>query len=228
MLFTSISNISTSTAATELLFGAPTTSARTLGGIILECGLKFSGVGGAASTTSTTTSTTTTTTVTTNTTTTLTSGFNLNLRSLTSTGINNTDLVSVSSVPLTSTVNSVVTPVMTYGQLDGLINKWSLEVEDQEKLFLHQATQVNAWDHILIKNGEKITALHREVEKVKLDQKRLGQELYFILSQKKESEDILTPAEESVDKSGPVYLLHADEKQERTHDAKEGRRGKGF
>ncbi|EHB14649.1 Nuclear pore glycoprotein p62 [Heterocephalus glaber] len=112
--------------------------------------------------------------------------------------------------------SSVVTPVMTYGQLDGLINKWSLEVEDQEKLFLHQATQVNAWDHILIKNGEKITALHREVEKVKLDQKRLGQELYFILSQKKESEDILTPAEESVDKSGPVYLLHADEKQERT------------
>lgn len=117
---------------------------------------------------------------------------------------------------------------MTYAQLESLINKWSLELEDQEKHFLHQATQVNAWDRTLIENGEKvrwqpawfcwlsllealcygysklssdkafcfklylnyicipfllnfpgiivfyfqITSLHREVEKVKLDQKR--------------------------------------------------------
>lgn len=109
---------------------------------------------------------------------------------------------------------------MTYAQLESLINKWSLELEDQEKHFLQQATQVNAWDRTLIENGEKvgahlgtwltkqrlllpacqparflalsvlwqaaslgsgsegsfsvlqITSLHREVEKVKLDQKR--------------------------------------------------------
>lgn len=93
---------------------------------------------------------------------------------------------------------------MTYAQLESLINKWSLELEDQEKHFLQQATQVNAWDRTLIENGEKveggclalvfkkadsvkersncisvslflstqITTLHREVEKVKLDQKR--------------------------------------------------------
>ncbi|XP_013005675.1 nucleoporin-62 C-terminal-like protein isoform X2 [Cavia porcellus] len=215
MLFTSVSNVSTSTAATELLFGAPTTSTRTLGGIRLEFGLKFSGAGEAASTTCTTTSTTTTTTVTTSTTTTITSDFSLNLRSA-STGINNTDLVGVSSVPLTSTVNSLVTPVMTSSQLDRLINKWSLQVEDREKLFLYQATQVNDWDDTLIENSEKTTALRKGVEKVKLDQKRLEKELSFILSQKKELEDRLTPAEESVkDKSEPVYLWHTDEKHER-------------
>lgn len=47
-------------------------------------------------------------------------------------------------------------PVMTYAQLESLINKWSLELEDQEKHFLHQATQVNAWDRMLIENGEKV------------------------------------------------------------------------
>lgn len=47
-------------------------------------------------------------------------------------------------------------PVMTYAQLESLINKWSLELEDQEKHFLHQATQVNAWDRTLIENGEKV------------------------------------------------------------------------
>lgn len=52
--------------------------------------------------------------------------------------------------------SSIVTPVMTYGQLDGLINKWNLDLEDQEKYFLHQATQVNAWDRTLIENGEKV------------------------------------------------------------------------
>uniref|UniRef100_G1LVB5 Nuclear pore glycoprotein p62 n=1 Tax=Ailuropoda melanoleuca TaxID=9646 RepID=G1LVB5_AILME len=157
------------------------------------------------------TSTTTTTTVTTTTTTTTTtSGFTLNLRSLTSSGINNI-------VPFTSTVNAIVTPVMTYGQLEGLINEWNLDLEDQEKYFLHQASQVNAWDRTLIENGEKITTLHGEVEKVKLDQQRLEQELDFILSQQKELEDLLTPLEEFVkDQSGSAYLQHAYEEHGKT------------
>uniref|UniRef100_A0A8C3WG15 Nuclear pore glycoprotein p62 n=1 Tax=Catagonus wagneri TaxID=51154 RepID=A0A8C3WG15_9CETA len=159
---------------------------------------------------SSTTSTTTTTTVTTTTTTTITSGFTLNLKPLSSTGIDNT-------VPFTSTVNAIVTPVMTYGQLDGLVNKWSLELEDQEKHFLHQAAQVDVWDHTLIENGEKITALRGEVEKVKLDQKRLEKELDFILSQQKELEDLLIPLEESVKgQSGSMYLQHTDEEREST------------
>ena len=101
---------------------------------------------------------------------------------------------------------------MTYGQLDGLVNKWSLELEDQEKHFLHQATLANAWDYTLMKNGEKITALHGEVEKVKLFQKRLEQELDFILSQQKELKDLLIPLEESLkDHSGSVYPQYIDE-----------------
>ncbi|KAM4021274.1 nucleoporin-62 C-terminal-like protein [Anomaloglossus baeobatrachus] len=127
----------------------------------------------------------------------------------------------------TGTVQSIITsgsaPVsapaaMTYTQLENLINKWSLELEDQEKHFLHQATQVNAWDRTLISNGERITTLHREMEKVKLDQKRLDQELDFILSQQKELEDLLTPLEESVkEQSGTIYLQHADEEREKTY-----------
>ncbi|XP_063793056.1 nucleoporin-62 C-terminal-like protein [Pseudophryne corroboree] len=109
-------------------------------------------------------------------------------------------------------------PVMTYVQLENLINKWSLELEDQEKHFLQQATQVNAWDRTLIHNGERITSLHREMEKVKLDQKRLDQELDFILSQQKELEDLLSPLEESVkENSGTIYLQHADEEREKTY-----------
>lgn len=77
---------------------------------------------------------------------------------------------------------------------------------------------MNAWDRMLVENGEKITALHKEMEKVKLDQRRLNQELDFILSQQKELEDLLCPLEESVkEQTGTIYMQNADEERERTY-----------
>ncbi|XP_007456771.1 PREDICTED: nuclear pore glycoprotein p62-like [Lipotes vexillifer] len=199
--------------------GAPTTLAGMLGGTALGFGLNFPGAGGAAAVASTTTSTITTTTVTTtSTSTSTTSSFTMNLKPLTSTGMNNTVPFGTAPAGNQSIACEIITPVMTYGQLGGLVNKWSLELEDQEKHFLHQVTQVNAWDYTLIENGETIIALHGEVQKVKQDQKRLEQELYFILSQQKELEDLLTPLEESVkDQSGSVYLQRTDEERERIY-----------
>ncbi|NXX43345.1 NUP62 protein, partial [Tricholaema leucomelas] len=199
-LFASIvsSSAPTSSTTTGLSLGAPSTGTATLG--TLSFGLKAPGT--TAATTSTTTGTTTA------------SGFALNLKPLTTTGT----IGAVTSAAAITTTAPSGPPVMTYAQLESLINKWSLELEDQEKHFLHQATQVNAWDRTLIENGEKITSLHREVEKVKLDQKRLDQELDFILSQQKELEDLLTPLEESVkEQSGTIYLQHADEEREKTY-----------
>ena len=48
---------------------------------------------------------------------------------------------------------------MSYRQLEEAINKWTLELEEQEKVFLNQATQVNAWDRLLMSNGEKIVRI---------------------------------------------------------------------
>uniref|UniRef100_A0A8C3JLQ4 Nuclear pore glycoprotein p62 n=1 Tax=Calidris pygmaea TaxID=425635 RepID=A0A8C3JLQ4_9CHAR len=200
-LFASIvsSSAPTSSTTTGLSLGAPSAGTASLG--TLGFGLKVPGT--TAATTSTTTSTTAA------------SGFALNLKPLTTTGAIG---AGTSTAAITTTTTTSAPPVMTYAQLESLINKWSLELEDQEKHFLHQATQVNAWDQTLIENGEKITSLHREVEKVKLDQKRLDQELDFILSQQKELEDLLTPLEESVkEQSGTIYLQHADEERERTY-----------
>ena len=59
---------------------------------------------------------------------------------------------------------------MNYRQLEEAINKWTLDLEEQEKIFLNQATQVNGWDRLLTNNGDKIVALFDLVEKVKLDQ----------------------------------------------------------
>jgi nuclear pore complex protein Nup62 len=57
---------------------------------------------------------------------------------------------SVSSVP------SGTSTSLNFCQLEESINKWTLELEEQEKLFMNQATQVNAWDRLLVGNGEKV------------------------------------------------------------------------
>ncbi|XP_007536309.1 nuclear pore glycoprotein p62 [Erinaceus europaeus] len=210
-LFVSIATAPTTSTTTGLSLGTPATTAAAPGAGMLGFSLKPPGAASATSAATAAAATTTTSTSTT--------GFALNLKPLAPAGIssNTSTAVAVTSGPSAASGVSA-SPAMTYAQLESLINKWSLELEDQERHFLQQATQVNAWDRTLIENGEKITTLHREVEKVKLDQKRLDQELDFILSQQKELEDLLSPLEESVkEQSGTVYLQHADEEREKTY-----------
>jgi len=49
-------------------------------------------------------------------------------------------------------------------------------------VFVNQATQVNAWDKLLITNGEKIVSLNQEVERVKIEQQQLEHELDYVVS----------------------------------------------
>jgi len=101
---------------------------------------------------------------------------------------------------------------MQFRHLEENINKWTLELEDMEKLFLNQATQVNAWDQLLIKNGEKIVSLNESVAAVRLDQQRLDHELDFVAAQQAELEEALKPLEASLSNCGPV-----DTERERTY-----------
>ncbi|XP_036031078.1 nucleoporin-62 C-terminal-like protein [Onychomys torridus] len=166
---------------------------------------------------SATTSTTTTTTVTTNTTTTITSGFNLYFKPP-SAWANQTGLVNVASLPATMTVNSIVTPVMTYCRMESIVDKCHLQLQNQEKRFHYPANQLNVWNHTLMKNRDEFTLLHHEVEKVKLDQRRLERELDLILAQQKELEHLLTPLEEFVKKqNGPFNLLYVGKEYERIY-----------
>lgn len=91
-------------------------------------------------------------------------------------------------------------PGINFYALEENINKWTLELEEQEKLFLNQATQVNAWDSILLKNGEKILELNKAVEKVKSDQTSMEQELEYISAQHAELEESIIPLEQELAK----------------------------
>lgn len=91
-----------------------------------------------------------------------------------------------------------------------------MDLEDMEKVFLNQATQVNAWDQLLLKNGEKILALNDSVSSVRQDQQRLEHELDFVAGQQAELEEALRSLEQSVAGSAPV-----DTERERTYQLAE-------
>lgn len=98
------------------------------------------------------------------------------------------------------------------------MNKWKVELEEHEGAFLRQATQVNAWDRLLVANGEKIAALSELVEKLKLDQQRLDHELDFIAAQQGELAELIEPLERAV-RDAPELTLqhHADLEREHTY-----------
>lgn len=110
---------------------------------------------------------------------------------------------------------------MSYKELEETIGKWLTDLDEQERVFLRQAGQVNEWDAQLIVNGERITAVHEEVARVKAEQARLDRELDFILSQQTELQDLITPIETQLkqqqESSGVHVGQHADLEREKTY-----------
>lgn len=125
---------------------------------------------------------------------------------------------------LTAQPAAVTAPAkqMSYKELEETVEKWLHDLGEQEKAFLSQAVQVNTWDKQLIENGEKVTELNNEVERVKADQQRLDRELDFILSQQEELEELLTPIEAQVkSQQQQQHVQHSDVERERTYNLAE-------
>ncbi|XP_069668794.1 nuclear pore glycoprotein p62-like [Periplaneta americana] len=134
-----------------------------------------------------------------------TTGFSLTASTSTTTSATSAASVPQSVLATGTTVSSASSGGSTslnFCQLEESINKWTLELEEQEKVFMNQATQVNAWDRLLIGNGEKIVGLNNAVERVKLEQQQLDNELDFILAQQRELEDCLAPLEKELGSNG--------------------------
>ncbi|GAB6022255.1 Nuclear pore glycoprotein p62 [Chamberlinius hualienensis] len=142
--------------------------------------------------------------------------------SLTTSTASSSSVVTTTSVAPTSSAVTIAgggpgaPEAITFRKLEENINKWTLELEEQERIFLTQATQVNAWDRLLISNGDKIMQLNDALERVKLDDEHLDQEMDFILAQQRELEELLVPLEKSIE-SLPNLSVHQHADIEREH-----------
>lgn len=79
-------------------------------------------------------------------------------------------------------------------------------------MFTNQATQINAWDRVLIENGEKILALNEAVDNVKAEQKALETHLEHITAQHTDLDECIKPLEAEMSKS-----IQVDSEREQTY-----------
>lgn len=78
-----------------------------------------------------------------------------------------TQQASLSTSTTTTASANAPAAQLSFSNLEEHINKWTLALDEQEKMFMNQATQVNSWDKVLISNNNKIVALSEAVEKVR-------------------------------------------------------------
>lgn len=122
----------------------------------------------------------------------------LSLSSTTTTSAPLTVSSTAATSATTTATSTTSSGVLTFAQLEDNINKWTIDLEEQGKFFINQAKQLNAWDTLLISNGEKILNLNTSIERVKQQQVQLDQELDFVLAQQKELEELIMPLEKEL------------------------------
>ncbi|CAB3359489.1 Hypothetical predicted protein [Cloeon dipterum] len=123
-----------------------------------------------------------------------------------------------SSTSLTTAPTTVASsnPKLSYSTLESEINKWAYQLEEQENIFIHQATQVNAWDRLLLESGDKITELNSTIETLKVEQQKLDLELDYICSLERELEDSIAPIESAIS-----TMQLADPERQQTYEMAE-------
>ncbi|GJQ66675.1 putative structural constituent of nuclear pore [Trypoxylus dichotomus] len=108
-----------------------------------------------------------------------------------------TNVQTSTSTSITPSLSATTT--LTFSQIEDSINKWTIYLEEEGKHYTDQAKQINAWDRLLITNGEKIMNLNKGIERVKQQQEQLDQELDFVLAQQKELDDLIDPLEKEIE-----------------------------
>lgn len=82
--------------------------------------------------------------------------------------------------------------------LDEVINKWSLEVEQLSAQFQKAAMMVGKWDADVVKNEDRIVGLHREAQAVTVAHNELATNLDVILAQQSQLHGVLDGLEKEV------------------------------
>jgi len=90
---------------------------------------------------------------------------------------------------------------LTFRQIQDYFNKWTMELQEQEALFIEDATKVNAWDRNIMINGDKISKLQKTVDSVRAEHTKLERDLDYLKNQQQEFETLLQPLESSLSSS---------------------------
>uniref|UniRef100_A0A1I7X5Z2 Carrier domain-containing protein n=1 Tax=Heterorhabditis bacteriophora TaxID=37862 RepID=A0A1I7X5Z2_HETBA len=114
---------------------------------------------------------------------------------------NNKPAVGVLSAPSSTapTISILKTDKpLLFGELEQMIQKMTMEVTSQERLFLNQALEINAYDRVIRRNQDKIFAANKELLELEESRDRLNHNLAFIDEQQRELETMVVDLEKKL------------------------------
>lgn len=82
--------------------------------------------------------------------------------------------------------------------LEDIVDTWSKDLESQVKEFEKQAGEVREWDKVLVRNGNQISTVYRQVSEAQANQAALDRNLDYIESQQKQLDQLLTLYEREI------------------------------
>ncbi|KAI1368556.1 Nsp1-like C-terminal region-domain-containing protein [Xylaria arbuscula] len=107
--------------------------------------------------------------------------------------------------------------------MDEILNRWATDLSRYQKEFKEQASQVAAWDRLLVENGDKIQKLYLNTFEAEKASREVERHLVAVESQQSELEAWLDKYELEVDalftkQIGPgEQLTGPDQERERTY-----------
>jgi len=83
-------------------------------------------------------------------------------------------------------------------KVDDIVVKWTEEIEELVEEFRKQAIQVGRWDRQIIANEDKIVALHKESQALRVSHKELEMNLDAVLAQQSDLSRVLDTLEAEI------------------------------
>ncbi|KAI0864155.1 Nsp1-like C-terminal region-domain-containing protein [Xylaria cubensis] len=107
--------------------------------------------------------------------------------------------------------------------MDEILNRWATDLSKYQKEFKEQASQVAAWDRLLVENGDKIQKLYLNTFEAEKASREVERHLVTVESQQEELESWLDKYEVEVDAlfskqiGSGEQLVGPDQERERTY-----------
>ncbi|MFH4975386.1 hypothetical protein AB6A40_002095 [Gnathostoma spinigerum] len=105
---------------------------------------------------------------------------------------------AITTLPTPAAGDIEATKAVTFSQLEQLLNRLTMDVESQERLFMNQVLELNAYDRVLRENQQKIFAVSEEVKHLEDEKDHYIHAIDFLAQQQTELESLVVELEKAL------------------------------
>ncbi|RIB15593.1 Nsp1-like C-terminal region-domain-containing protein [Gigaspora rosea] len=131
---------------------------------------------------------------------------------------------ALSSIPVTTATTSAPDQIPSWlknNNIEGIIKKWTTDLDNCTKKFHNQVREVNQWDQKIIENNGRVTRLGEQINKADSLQEEINICLNNVEARQQELEKILSEYEEKFGDPSLEAMNPLDKEREKTYELAE-------